>query len=238
MVVALIAPASAFQSKRRETISMKNSKRAASALLGMLALAATTTSVAVDSLEQRTGVYMGVSMGNARYPKDASLDFDDVVLKTLNPDSQSFAWAATLGYRPTKYFGAEVGWVDLGKAESRLVNASGTTLSSGKLEYGVKGPTAAFVGFLPFGYWDATVKLGVLFPDVDLKVEGTDGVTPFVARETSDSTHSFWGVGLGYHISDRLKLKVGLDHFSDVGDRTSTGRANINMATFGVEARF
>ena len=217
---------------------MKNTKNAASALLGLLALAAAAQAAALDSLEQRMGGYMGVSLGNVHYPKYASVDLDDVVLTTLDADNQSLAWSVNFGYRPTKYFGAEVGWLDLGKATAPLADVSGRAGDKGRLSYSVKGPTAAFVGFLPFGYWDASLKLGLLFSDVDLAVDAAHGADALSARETSDSVHSFWGVGLGYHISDRLKMKVGLDHYSDVGDKTSTGRANINAVMVGVEARF
>jgi OmpA-OmpF porin, OOP family len=187
----------------------------------------------VDGAEHR-GFYLGADLGIADYPSDASVDLGDTLLRAGEVNQSPFVFNLNAGYRFNRYFAWEVAWIDLNHVDAKLAGPGG----SGSLEYSVKGPATSVLGILPFNQrWEAFVRGGVLFTDVDLTVEGATSVGTFGGRVTSDSTSLYWGLGLKYHLSDRWQAKFELNRY-EVGERRTTGEATIGTASLGVAYRF
>jgi opacity protein-like surface antigen len=201
---------------------------------GLLALAAATAAPA-----QERGFYVGASMGAADFPDDANLNAFGVDLRT-DEDSpfNELALSLDAGFRFNRWFAAEIGYVDLGEAALKLTDPTGNNAGEGEIRYGVHGPTVSFVGFMPLGKWEPFLKVGVIFPDVELAVGGTAAAMPFSLRRESDSARPFYGVGVGYHFNERWKMKLEINYYDGLGDGDSTGTANILSAMLGFTYKF
>jgi OmpA-OmpF porin, OOP family len=203
-------------------------------VLGLLALAAATVASA-----QERGFYVGASMGAADYPDDASVNAFGVDLST-DEDSpfNELAFGLDAGFRFNRWFAAEIGYVDLGEAALDLMDPTGNNAGQGEIRFGVHGPTVSFVGLMPFGKWEPYLRVGVIFPDVELAVAGTAAATPFRLRGESDTARPFYGVGVGYHFNERWKMKLEINYYDGLGDEDSTGTANILSAMLGFTYKF
>ncbi len=187
----------------------------------------------VDGAEHR-GFYLGADLGIANYPDDASFNVADTLLNAGEVNSSPLVFNLNGGYRFNRYFAWEVAWIDLGKVDASLAGNNG----SGSLDYSVQGPATSVLGILPFNErWEAYVRGGILFTDVELAIEGVTSGGTFSGRETSDSSSFYWGLGLKYHITDQWQVKFELNRY-DVGNRRTTGKATIDTASLGVAYRF
>ena len=221
------------------TTRAKWAEVAARVAMGITCMGAATVASAgesarvVDGAEHR-GFYLGADLGIADYPSDASVDLGDALLSAGEVNQSPFVFNLNAGYRFNRYFAWEVAWIDLNNVDANLAGPSG----SGSLEYSVKGPATSVLGILPFNErWEAFVRGGILFTDVDLAIEGVTSGGTFSGRETSDSSSFYWGLGLRYHISDAWQVKFELNRY-DVGNRNTTGKATIDTASLGVAYRF
>jgi hypothetical protein len=219
---------------------MNNRQTVARLLLGILVLA-----IPVAASAQDRGLYVGVDMGVASLPENSRLNVGNVLLEDAGSDADGFTFGVTAGYRFSRYFAVEAGYVDLGDTTISLADPSGANAGQGAVNYSATGATAAVIGMLPFGSrWESTLKLGVIFPDYDISLDGTAGGSPFHVRFGTDKARFFGGLSLRYHLTERWQLKVGIDHYSKVGDRVSTGggalrsEADITTLNFGAVFKF
>ena len=219
---------------------MNNSQTVVRVLLGALVFA-----VPVAASAQDRGFYAGVDMGVASLPGEANLQVNDIFLKDTDSDEDALVLGFTAGYRFSRYFAVEAGWIDLGENTISLADASGADAARGVVRYRAEGATAAVIGMLPFGRkWEATLKLGMLFPNYHLDIDGDVRDTPFATGFSTDETRAFGGLSVRYHVSERWHVKLAIDHYEDVGDRVSNGGgqlnslADITTVTVGVVFRF
>jgi hypothetical protein len=143
-----------------------------------------------------------------------------------------------VGYRFIPYFGAEAGYVSLGKGPVPAADVSGAGNTHGMVEFAARGPTLGLVGAVQVGNLEAFLKLGYLFAHADLSVTATDGATKLNTRLTASTPAPVAGVGLRYAFNESWHVKFEFDHYDRVGDAQTTGAANINVAAFGIGCRF
>lgn len=211
---------------------MINKKPRDCVVLGILAIVGARSATA-----EQSGFYADVDLGQASYPYSASVDLRGVALSSAKLSIKDTSWGGTVGYRFIPYFGAEAGYVNLGKGSATVSDASGA--AQGKASFTSKGATLALVGAAQVRNLEAFVRVGYLLAHTDLSVGGTvNGQTKLNTTLSANTSARFGGLGLRYAFSDYWHLKVEFDRYDDVGDAASTGTAKISVTTLGVGCRF
>jgi hypothetical protein len=191
-----------------------------------------------------SGPYVGADLGEALYPKGAYhwRVASGSVLSGNSLDTADFAWSLRAGYRFSRYFGLEAGYVNLGGYSGPLTDRVNAAAGHGNMSFSAKGETLAALGALPLGDWDLHLKAGVFFNDARLNVSGIDNATPFQTRETLRNIHGLLGAGAGYDIDSHWHAQFDWTHYLNVGSKVdSTGRINgpnINNLAMGISYRF
>lgn len=194
----------------------------------LAALAVATAAMAPAAMAQDAGFYVGAGVGRAK-DKDTCKDVRDDGFSGSCDDTHT-AWKIYGGYQINKYFGAELGYVDLGRTK-----ASGQILgfpASAKAD--VNGFELMAVGTYPvtneFGVF---AKAGLLRADVDVKAT----VAGFSVKESDHSTDFTFGVGLKYAFTKNFIGRAELQRYNNVGS-SSTGHADINLWMLGAAFKF
>ena len=170
---------------------------------------------------QDSGFYAGLGIGQAKVK-----DFCDGATTCDNKDGSLKAF---VGYQINKNFGAEFGYVNLGKA-----SASGTVLG---LPVSVNADVKAFelvgVGTIPFGNeFGAFAKLGLHRWDLDVS-----GVAAGIPASLSESgTDLTYGVGLQWNFHKQAAARVYWQRYNDIGDENTTGKTDVDV--FGISVLF
>ena len=190
-----------------------------------------------------TGPYVGADLGEAIYQQGALWRVaPESVLYGNRLDTTDFAWSFRAGYRFSRYFGLEAGYVNLGGYSGALTDRSNAAAGHGDFSFSAKGETLAAVGALPLGDWDLHLKAGVLFADARLNVSGIDNATPFRTSETLRTTDRLFGAGAGYNIDSHWHAQFDWTRYVKVGSKVdSTGRINgpnIDNLAMGISYRF
>ena len=163
---------------------MMNNTLKAVLLTSMLPFAAT----AADGMSPW---YVGGGVGINNYEPNC----DQKTMKTCGEDDP-YAWDVFAGYLFNDYFGAEVGYRDLGRAEW-------VDYSNKLNDVGAKGMNLGLVAFWPFaGNWSLSAEAGAFnYVISNNKQWGSEyysdnGVAPY------------FGAGIGYNITDNLKIQA------------------------------
>lgn len=153
-----------------------------------------TTALLLSSFVLATGTahaggYVGLSVGHADYPGE----FDN-----------SISYSVKGGYEISENFAFELGYVNFGKAKDDLTSA----------EAEVTGVNTSIVGIAPLNpNLDVFVKVGVIFWNVDVSV---DGLGRFVDDNGTDLSFGFGGA---YHVTDDISVATEYQRFDiDGGD--------------------
>ncbi|WP_299802175.1 OmpA family protein [uncultured Shewanella sp.] len=163
---------------------MMNNTLKAVLLTSMLPLAAS----AADGMSPW---YVGGGVGINNYEPNC----DQKTMKSCGKDDP-YAWDVFAGYLFNDYFGAELGYRDLGRAEW-------VDYSNKLNDVGAKGMNLGLVAFWPFaGDWSLSAEAGAFnYLISNNKNYGSEyysdsGVAPYV------------GAGIGYNITDNLKIQA------------------------------
>ncbi|MDB6011455.1 MAG: hypothetical protein JWL65_3705 [Gammaproteobacteria bacterium] len=205
-------------------------------VFGILVIVAATSAYADSS-----GFYGDFDLGVAAYSYATEVKFPAVTLSAVDPRIKDTSWGLNVGYRFIPYFGAEAGYVSLGRGSvpaSDVPGASGAGNAHGTVGFASKGPTLGLVGAVQVGNLEAFLKLGYLFAHADLSVAATDGPTKLNTRMTASTPAPVAGLGFRYAFNESWHIKFEFDHYDGVGDAETTGAANINVAAFGIGCRF
>jgi OmpA-OmpF porin, OOP family len=198
---------------------------------GSLMICAATTAAAGD-----TGPYLGGDAGIANYPGATNLQVGNVALTTtVANDDTDITSRLMVGFRFSRYFALEAGYVDLGEVTATLRDAAGTTQAD--LRFMARGPALNAIGSLQLGKWDPFIKVGMFWQNVHLNLDGASGGTPFSFATSADGMKIVWGTGVGYSFNEHWHVKAAFD-YSKVGDENRTGRAKIHATTLGIAYRF
>jgi OOP family OmpA-OmpF porin len=194
-------------------------------------IGAATTAAADDS-----GFYLGADGGYAKYPGHVHLTVGTATVNSIATTNTVFASGFHFGFRFSRYFAVDAGFVDLGEAKATVTDFVGT---SGQFRFQARGPTASAIGSLPLGNWEPFIKLGLLSADVDASLTGVQNGTSFsFAAEDNRGISMLAGIGAGYTFAERWHLKFELDYADNVGDENSTGEAHILSTSVGIAYRF
>jgi OmpA-like transmembrane domain len=207
------------------------------AAVSSLLLCAAGLATAADS-----GFYIGLDEGWVKYPGAAIRQIGGTTLTGSGLDDTNFTWNFAAGYRFDRYLRLEAGYVDLSNRSGLVSSYSGETRSLGNASFSAKGETLIAIGTLPFGKWDASLKVGVLRADAHLDFSGTSNNSPLESHVVVTNTHPLYGTGVDYNINTRWRAQLGYTLYREVATIKSTGTRvdgpNINTLTVGIAHQF
>jgi OmpA-OmpF porin, OOP family len=205
------------------------------ALTGLLFCAA--ESVCAQSSETEEGFYTGVSAGVTSFPARPEMVLGGTTLNSTDASESDLSWSVTGGYRFSRNFALEVGYTDLGEGRAHLIDFAGSPLQT-DLRFSARGVKAAAVLLFPMRKWEPFIKVGVLYQDVDLNLNGIQSGTPFTFSSSSDGMKIFWEGGVSYRFDARWKATFGLTLYPEIGNQDETGETDLFVAWLGVTYRF
>jgi len=176
--------------------------------LAMLGFALAHSSAAVAE----EGFFVGGAFGNGYL--DETIDGNRI-------NSDSSAYRIYGGYRFTKYFGVEIGYLDLGTFRETF-DVGGTSVP---VSVSASGFTLAAIGSLPLSERFSLIgRLGYYFHDSESTVAG-------VVEDSPSDQSPFVGIGLGFDISEVLEINLAYDLIK-------TDDADPTLAMLGLTLRF
>ena len=178
---------------------------------------------------QDTGFYAGIGVGRSDL-KDACTGV------TIPCDDTDTGWKLFGGYQFNKYLGAELGYVDLGRATARGTLLGVAVSATAK----AKGWEFLGVGTLPIAdKFSAYGKAGLFRWDLDVSATGVvPGFAP-VAVSTSDKGTDFtFGIGLKYDFTKSIGARVEWQRYKDIGNDATTGKSDVDLLSVGVVFKF
>ena len=193
---------------------------AVSATLSLAGLAS------VQAFADDTPWYIGASIGYVK--NDLNLaDFDDGSIVSGHVDTDETALKLLGGYRLSRYFAIEAGYVSLRNDLDSETTFTGVSDGTGpgfssfpNEEVSVDiDKQAGFVLSLIASYpitadWLLDVKAGAFFWDADVTTLDLDG-----ARDTSfDGTDPVYGIGIEHRFTNNLAIRADFDRFADIVD--------------------
>ena len=172
---------------------MKNGITAALLLSGLAAAAAAQA-------DEESGFYAGAGVGTF----DVRIDnFDDIDETIDDYDSDDTAWKVFGGWRMTKYFAAEVAYVNLGSPDDEILpDLNLTTETDGFAPY--------LVGTFPIGDWfEVFAKAGYYWYETEIQVD-----TPIGSASDSESDSTFtWAAGMGVNFFEHFNVRLEYEQF-------------------------
>lgn len=186
------------------------------------------------------GWYAGVDIGLAVLPDlGGEGDLNDIPVASTAVDQSGRSWDARLGFRFSKYFAMEAGWLDLGESSSDIASADGTTARA-TVSYAVRGPMLAFVPSYPFGRWEPFIKFGMLWQNVYADLSGTlpAPIGDFRITAKERGMKVFYGTGLRCRFGEHWDAKFELNWYPHLGDEEPTGVASVPALSLGAAYRF
>ncbi len=172
---------------------MKNGITAALLLSGLAAAAAAQA-------DEESGFYAGAGVGVFDVRID---DFDDIDATIDDYDSDDTAWKVFGGWRMTKYFAAEVAYVNLGSPDDEILpDLTLTTETDGFAPY--------LVGTFPIGDWfELFAKAGYYWYETEVQID-----TPIGSASESESDSTFtWTAGMGVNFFERFNVRLEYEQF-------------------------
>jgi OOP family OmpA-OmpF porin len=181
------------------------------------------------------GFYGGGSVGLSLYEDEEdelnSLLTAAGIIGTVETDVTDLGWKIYGGYRFSPYFGAEVGYIDLGEASADIGSVSVSSGVSGVSIAGTAGYPVADRGYV-FG------KLGAFIWDASTETEGPAlllAVLPAgVVSGDDNGVDLTFGVGGTFELVEHVKLRAEWEHFLGLGDPDT----DIDLFSGGVQYDF
>jgi OOP family OmpA-OmpF porin len=176
--------------------------------------------------------YAGVDYGESRLDSDS--------LYSADRDDTSDTWSIRFGYRFTRYFALEAGYIDIGDFSESF---AGPCMGCGG------GSTTSIDGLLvnAIGTWPVAEHfhlkgvLGATYRELNVSVVGSG-----FRNQWSEKTTIFsFGAGIAIPINERFEIDVDYTHYREIGLGLTVGsslgvydNAESNLATLGLRFRF
>jgi OOP family OmpA-OmpF porin len=196
--------------------------------IALTGLVAVTAGISLLASAQDAGFYAGAAVGQSRIS-------DACEGVTVACDDKDTAWKVFGGYQFNKNFGAEVGYVDLGKATANGV-ITGVTVSA---DAKVKGFEVLGVGTLPIANnFSAYGKLGFFRWDLDVSATGViSGFSATVSASETGTDFTF-GLGLKYDFAKNIGARLEWQRYNDIGKESTTGKSDADLFSLGIVFKF
>lgn len=176
--------------------------------------------LAASASQELTPWYVGAGLGVNNYENIA----------TDNGDDNPYAWDIFAGYMFNDYFGAEIGYRDLGGAD--WTDAAGISNDAD-----AKGATLGLVGVWPMGNsrWSLSAEAGVMY----YTLENSQRLGSVSDSYSADDFAPYFGAGVGYNFTDNLKLQAKYRRYEGLDDTEfNTIEANSNYWGLELSYRF
>jgi len=169
----------------------------------------------VSAAQELTPWYVGAGLGVNNYEHIA----------TQNGQDDPYAWDVFAGYMFNDYFGAEIGFRDLGNADWTAAGFSN--------DAGVKGGTLGLVGIWPLANrWSLSAEAGAMYYSLENTQNGTN-------KYSSNDFAPYIGAGVGYNFTDNLKLQAKYRRYENLDDTDfNTIEADSNYWGLELSYRF
>lgn len=193
-----------------------------------VAFAAGVWGISIPAIAQSSGFYAGGAVGQSKL-KDACNDS-----APLSCDDKDTGYKIFGGYQINENFGAELGYVNLGKATFSGVDPS---LGAGPVSANIKakGFEVLGVGTVPLAdKLSAYGKLGFFRWDLDASV--TVGATSGSLSESG--TDVTYGIGLKYDFAKNIGARLEWQRYKDLGKDATTGKSDVDLFSLGVVFKF
>lgn len=171
----------------------------------------------VSAAQELTPWYVGAGLGVNNYEHIA----------TQNGQDDPYAWDVFAGYMFNDYFGAEIGFRDLGNADW----TNGATSN----DAGVKGSTLGLVGIWPLANrWSLSAEAGAMY--YSLENSQNNGITS--SKYSTNDFAPYLGAGVGYNFTDNLKLQAKYRRYENLNDDYNIVEADSNYWGLELSYRF
>ncbi len=196
-------------------------------IAGLMALSGLAAG-APAALAQDTGFYAGIGVGQSD-AKDACAG------APISCDNKDTGWKIFGGYQFNKNFGAEVGYVDFGKATANGV-ISGVAVSANAK---AKGWEFLGVGTLPIAdKFSAYGKLGFFRWDADVSATASIPGFAVTASASDKGTDLTYGIGLKYDFFKSASGRLEWQRYKDIGNTATTGKSDVDLISLGLVFKF
>jgi opacity protein-like surface antigen len=194
------------------------------------------------------GFYVGADAGSSKLEADESDQF-------LGPDTgrrseSDTGFRARFGYRFSRFFAAELGYVDFGEltvtdAPYACPQGVPATTCTFNLTSSTRGPVITFVASWPFAArWSLDGRVGALHAEVD-----TSSFDPEIAasrRHSSESNTALqYGLGLRFELGEHADVSLDWARFDQIGlglglggDATFFDLGSSQLTSLGLTYRF
>jgi OOP family OmpA-OmpF porin len=150
----------------------------------------------------------------------------------LSCDDKDTAYKIFGGYQFNTSFGAELGYVNLGKA-----TISGVDPIVGPVSANIKakGFELLAVGTVPLAdKFSAYGKLGFFRWDLDAAV-AVSGLSGSLSENGTDLTY---GIGVKYDIAKNIGARLEWQRYKDIGNEATIGKTDVDVLSIGILFKF
>ncbi|ABK49370.1 MULTISPECIES: OmpA family protein [Shewanella] len=176
--------------------------------------------LAASASQELTPWYVGAGLGVNNYEHIA----------TDNGDDNPYAWDIFAGYMFNDYFGAEIGYRDLGSADWTYAGIGN--------DADVKGATLGLVGVWPLGNrWSLSAEAGAMY----YTLENNQRVGGVSSSYSENDFAPYFGAGVGYNFTDNLKLQAKYRRYENLDDNAGANAivpVNADSNYWGLELSY
>lgn len=199
-------------------------------LTGLLVVMAAPVYAAEANTNMASGFYATASVGQTRID-DKGLD--DLGNMGISVDDTDTGYSIGLGYEFNKYVALEAGYANLGEASASYADSRGSANASVEADGYYLGPKLTLPVTDKFAIFG---KMGLFVWKADGRASGTGAFASPTVSASDDGTDLYFGVGMGYDVTDTLSVKAEWTRFRfDGGESSDT---DVDFISAGLVFKF